>query len=214
MAYFTYYHSASQQETVELRGSLEKDTFPIRIQLCRCRQTNPNMIESIENVARGDLWVKFSNFKKQLSDNYDRNRSFETFITNKLSQLGVPKDEHLACVHTLFQAMEDVVNPEIPLLVSVFDATIIDREDSLVPTRLNWIPASRSFIQALVQVTLDSDVIARSPSCAVCLDDFEQQVPITQLPCTHYFHLDCVVRCLERNHMCPFCRYEMPMEQD
>ncbi|KAL6139536.1 hypothetical protein ACLB2K_057840 [Fragaria x ananassa] len=151
------------------------------------KELQPMFKMASKKEPRGDLWVKFYNFKKQLSDNYDSNRSYETFITNKLSQLGVPKDEHLACLHTLFQAMEDVVNPEIPLLVSVFDATIIDIEDSLVPTRLNWIPASRSFIRALVQVTLDSDVIARSPSCAVCLDDFQQQVPITQLPCTHYF---------------------------
>ncbi|KAL6128808.1 hypothetical protein ACLB2K_072162 [Fragaria x ananassa] len=114
--------------------------------------------------------------------------------------------------------MGTVVNTEIPVLVSVYDATILDRDASLVPTRLNWIPASRSFIQGLEPVSLDSDIIARSPSCAVCLEDFDmdqQQEPsITQLPCRHYFHLDCIVQCLERNHMCPLCRYEMPMEQD
>ncbi|KAM5581800.1 hypothetical protein ABKV19_010833 [Rosa sericea] len=124
--------------------------------------------------------------------------------------MDVPQDEHPAIVHKLFGVVEAAVTPVDAVVVGVFDITY-RIGDGHEPCRPNWIPASRSSIQGLEQVTLDSDIIACSPSCAICLEDFEQE-PITRLPCRHHFHLHCIVQCLEISHMCPLCRYPMPTE--
>ncbi|KAL6146536.1 hypothetical protein ACLB2K_057214 [Fragaria x ananassa] len=157
------------------------------------------------SLEEDKLFIRFQFF----SDRY-----YETIFSEALSSLGVPKDEHPAAVETLFRKVEAVVDPKCPVFLGVFDTTVVEGDVTLDPNLPNWIPASRSFIQGLEPVPFDNDIIARSPYCTVCLEDFEQQGPITQLPCTHHFHLHCIVQCLEVNHMCPLCRYEMPIDQD
>ncbi|XP_004305948.1 PREDICTED: E3 ubiquitin-protein ligase RNF181-like [Fragaria vesca subsp. vesca] len=219
MEYFTYHHHVLQKEQPDLMGSLKMDMLTIRFRFLRSIQwhrvrTDPYTIESMDLLHQADLLVKFSHLKQQLSDNYDNNRRYATLFSKKLSQVSVPEDEHFASIHEIFQVVLEMVDPEIPLVVGVVDATVREGDVTLDPCSRNWIPASRSFVQGLERVmTLDSDILTRSPTCAVCLEDFEQQLPITQLPCTHHFHLPCIVQCLERNHFCPLCRYVMPMEQ-
>ncbi|KAL6139191.1 hypothetical protein ACLB2K_064468 [Fragaria x ananassa] len=157
------------------------------------------------SLEEDKLFIRFQFFS---------NRYYETIFSDALSSLGVPKDEHPAAVETLFRKVEAVVDPKRPVFLGVFDTTVVEGDVTLDPNLPSWIPASRSFIQGLEPVTFNSDIIARSPYCTVCLEDFEQQGPITQLPCTHHFHLHCIVQCLEVNHMCPLCRYEMPIDQD
>lgn len=46
--------------------------------------------------------------------------------------------------------------------------------------------------------------------CAVCLCDFEAGDEITQLPCGHFFHLDCVREWLTKHaRTCPTCRADI-----
>ncbi|KAL6209832.1 hypothetical protein ACLB2K_020771 [Fragaria x ananassa] len=193
MEYFTYHHHVLQKEQPDLMGSLRMDMLSIRFWFLRSIQslrvqTDPYTIESMDLLHQADLLVKFSNLKHQLSDNYDNNMRYATLFSKKLSQVGVPEDE-----------------PEIPLVVGVVDATVREGDVTLDPCSPNWIPArpigslqADPSSRAWEPVTLDSDILTRSPTCAVCLEDFEHQLPITQLPCTYHFHLPCIVQCLER----------------
>ena len=47
--------------------------------------------------------------------------------------------------------------------------------------------------------------------CAICLVDFEDGVPVSQLPCDgrHVFHQECIDTWLAINTTCPTCRYEL-----
>ncbi|XP_024179317.1 E3 ubiquitin-protein ligase RNF165-like [Rosa chinensis] len=217
--HYAYFHDAVKKLEGNLRGSLEEDKLPIRLQFFKTSTSHrgiddirlPPIIETSTLLEERDIWVKFSHIKQQLSNNYDRNREYEAPISESLSRMGVPQDEHLTAVHMLFQAVEDAGDPELPVVLAVWDNTYHGRGGGGDGCRPHSIPASRSSIQGLEQVTIDSDIITYSPSCAICLEDFEQE-PITGLPCRHHFHVHCIVQCLEISHMCPLCRYPMPTE--
>ncbi|KAL6186409.1 hypothetical protein ACLB2K_042529 [Fragaria x ananassa] len=74
--------------------------------------------------------------------------------------------------------------------------------------KANRTPAATSFIHGLKRLRLDSleeAVIRETPTCAICLQDFAESAEelITCLPCKHHYHVNCIVLCLEINHICP-----------
>lgn len=42
-----------------------------------------------------------------------------------------------------------------------------------------------------------------SPTCVVCLADFDKGESVARLPCRHVFHTDCVTGWLQEHHACP-----------
>ncbi|KAK8521180.1 hypothetical protein V6N12_005091 [Hibiscus sabdariffa] len=92
-------------------------------------------------------------------------------------------------------------------------------------------PASKSSIEALERVHwVDKDEdedeqnlllkktgklgegSSSEKGCTVCLDEFSDGAEVTSMPCGHIYHYDCIVEWLETNHMCPLCRYQMPID--
>ena len=45
--------------------------------------------------------------------------------------------------------------------------------------------------------------------CAVCQDQIKEEEDVTELPCGHIYHKDCVVPWLQRHANCPICRSEI-----
>eukprot|EP00029_Vermamoeba_vermiformis_P001602 TRINITY_DN11796_c0_g1_i1.p1 TRINITY_DN11796_c0_g1~~TRINITY_DN11796_c0_g1_i1.p1 ORF type:complete len:245 (+),score=10.26 TRINITY_DN11796_c0_g1_i1:188-922(+) len=41
--------------------------------------------------------------------------------------------------------------------------------------------------------------------CTVCLNDFEENEEVKQLPCKHYFHTECIEKWLQQRDACPLC---------
>lgn len=81
-------------------------------------------------------------------------------------------------------------------------------------------PASVSAIEALprIVVTRTNNLLARNNDdsensscccCPVCKDEFEIGGEVTELPCKHLYHSDCIVPWLHINNTCPVCRYEL-----
>ncbi|PRQ53710.1 putative transcription factor C2H2 family [Rosa chinensis] len=95
------------------------------------------------------------------------------------------------------------------------DRLLLESFEAL-PRIVRFIPATRSSIESLQKVRLDSleaATIKQNPSCNICRDDFAEGSAdqlVTPLPCAHCYHADCFIMWLEVNHLCPLCRYAMP----
>lgn len=63
--------------------------------------------------------------------------------------------------------------------------------------------ASRAGVERLAGASGDAFL---GENCAICLLAFEKSDEVKVLPCTHFFHQECVARwLLERCRCCPLC---------
>ncbi|PRQ56703.1 putative transcription factor C2H2 family [Rosa chinensis] len=215
--YCRYFHHVVQRREPNRWPELEEDKLLIILKFFDVRLRTlpgdqPDVYERYFLIAERDIWVDFSHMKHQLSSS-SSSYSYTQIICESLSSMGVPQHEHPAIVHKLFRFVEAAVSPDLPIIVGVSDTTIFRNS--------NFIPASKSSIDGLQQVRLDSRITTHTPTCAICLEDFaallvdhrqQQEALITRLPCRHHYHLHCIVQCLEINHLCPMCRYPMPTQ--
>ena len=81
-------------------------------------------------------------------------------------------------------------------------------------------PASKSSIESLKEVKIES-LQQHQDQCSICLKelsyddrdcDGRDDQKMVQMPCSHVYHKTCIVRWLETSHMCPLCRYAMPVD--
>ena len=53
------------------------------------------------------------------------------------------------------------------------------------------------------------ETIKVQQTCSICLDNFDVDIKnISQLICTHCFHLKCITNWIEKSKSCPVCRKE------
>lgn len=48
--------------------------------------------------------------------------------------------------------------------------------------------------------------------CPVCLENFTVGSHVTRMPCSHMFHRTCILSWLNKSHVCPLCRFQLPSE--
>lgn len=59
-------------------------------------------------------------------------------------------------------------------------------------------------------VTIEDPGIEASPSCSICLEDFEAATPMVKTrACKHLFHKQCLKGWLQVNRTCPLCREDL-----
>jgi len=68
-------------------------------------------------------------------------------------------------------------------------------------------PASASILDSLPEVIVDE-----SSKCPICFEDFKVGSKVVQLPCRHLFDRDCIHHWLKQHATCPYCRYELPVD--
>ncbi|XP_021908858.1 E3 ubiquitin-protein ligase Praja-2-like [Carica papaya] len=86
--------------------------------------------------------------------------------------------------------------------------------ESMETYRVKFVGAARSSVMALEKVTIDEKELD-GEQCVICMEEFvEKKEKVTRMPCHHIFHRDCIVKWLNNSHMCPLCRYAMPVEVD
>ncbi|KAF7843736.1 E3 ubiquitin-protein ligase RING1-like [Senna tora] len=78
------------------------------------------------------------------------------------------------------------------------------------------IPASQEAIESLNTAMVKGDVndvaIIDGDYCCICFEEYhDEEVEISIMPCHHVYHNNCIVEWLKISHLCPLCRFEMPM---
>ncbi|KAK9925272.1 hypothetical protein M0R45_033601 [Rubus argutus] len=134
-------------------------------------------------------------------------RPYEDIMSLYISSMGVPPEQHPPILEKLYQGTENRVV----------------RGASFETRRARFVPATRSSIGINDRVTWESfetrrlRTVKHNSSCAICMVDFARggvDQLITPLPCTHYYHLDCIIPWLKTSHVCPMCRYPMPRVEE
>ncbi|KAK8521175.1 hypothetical protein V6N13_077293 [Hibiscus sabdariffa] len=121
-----------------------------------------------------------------------------------------------------------VIKLRVELLVEAsLDDEIGELVDESMTSSVNFKPASKSAIKALKRVKWDDEDEGHLPLkkrrklveglssrkvCTVCLDELLDGDDVASMPCDHVYHYYCIVKWLETSHLCPLCRYHMPID--
>ncbi|GMI76745.1 hypothetical protein HRI_001343800 [Hibiscus trionum] len=138
-------------------------------------------------------WIGFVPWDHEVPEEFRGNRGSEIF-------------DH---IDSVCRANEDVVRLLIVVKFGVFkvhDDSYHDclSDDNEIDEEIGFVPASNSSIEALEDV---SD-LGPEFECMICLEEGEKKGK--RMPCGHAFHVGCIQEWLEKNNLCPLCRYAMP----
>lgn len=69
-------------------------------------------------------------------------------------------------------------------------------------------PASQADIDALPRKKITKDMLGDdgNADCSICMDAVAPEEEVTELPCKHWFHHQCVSAWLKEHDTCPHCR--------
>lgn len=70
-------------------------------------------------------------------------------------------------------------------------------------------PATDASIERLEK--FNWKVVNSDEKCTICLEQLSVEYEVSRMPCSHVFHGDCIVQWLKNSHICPLCRFEMPI---
>ncbi|XWS23692.1 hypothetical protein CRYUN_Cryun28dG0036700 [Craigia yunnanensis] len=148
---------------------------------------------------------------------------FEQNLFNPLSDLPfggqpIPESVKYDCLQDILEFTESMLSDErnvnrTKFLIAVTFGAIRyndeSEEDAAGETTMDvneprFVPASKSAIEALENVS------GLGSECVICLGNFAKQAK--RMPCGHVYHGDCIVQWLEKSHLCPLCRYAMPVD--
>ncbi|XP_027150190.1 E3 ubiquitin-protein ligase RNF126-like [Coffea eugenioides] len=102
------------------------------------------------------------------------------------------------------------------------DANVLDMEDYLLLAQVQSIsmdendqprPASatRKITSGMLK-KVKIEAADRTEACVICLEEFPNGLEVTQTPCKHVFHGECILQWLNYGSWCPLCRSEIPTD--
>lgn len=89
---------------------------------------------------------------------------------------------------------------------------MIQKSDGEILQSLLEKDKNQNNVQVQIQATKKPQ---NSNTCIICTDYYQTNDVILQLPlCKHLFHEGCIVHWLKDHNTCPYCRIELPLEND
>ncbi|XP_055715429.1 E3 ubiquitin-protein ligase Iruka [Phlebotomus papatasi] len=92
--------------------------------------------------------------------------------------------------------------------------------DTIVTQLLNQMegtgppPLAREKIDEIPKGEICQEQVETKLQCSVCLEDFQLNETVRQLPCSHLYHENCIVPWLELHGTCPICRKALSPEAE
>ena len=75
--------------------------------------------------------------------------------------------------------------------------------------------ATRALPQKRFSEAARRDSSSDKETCAICVDEFQQEDMVRILPCSHFFHPDCIDPWLtEHSSMCPLCKQSVSQQNE
>ncbi|KAL9244035.1 hypothetical protein vseg_017852 [Gypsophila vaccaria] len=68
-------------------------------------------------------------------------------------------------------------------------------------------PASKNAVEDLKTVTVTEELV-----CSICKDGVSVGEAVTEMPCGHGYHGECIATWLQARNSCPVCRFELPTD--
>lgn len=106
----------------------------------------------------------------------------------------------LTTAAALLHMLESQLRDELEMLQSTI---------SMSSTHAKVMPFTQGMKDMLKNVKVSAEMVCEQPSCPICSEDYVEHEDVMKLPCTHYFHKDCVMPWLENKRTCPICRFEI-----
>lgn len=121
-----------------------------------------------------------------------------------------------------------LTNPNNSLVQFIMNLINMEYEDDEIENILNYIinndnnrygspPASKSEVEKLKKYPLTKEKLLSFGSentCPVCKEDFVVGTSMMDLPCSHYYHEECLMPWLTQHDSCPICRYELKTDDE
>ncbi|KAL0491739.1 RNG1L [Acrasis kona] len=125
---------------------------------------------------------------------------------------------HFGPIHFNIQTGEQPGQQSSPFNLPTMEEILTAAFQQAQQTNSN--PTDQSAIHSLPIVRMTPDRLeykhklnesADSEACSVCIEDYELEEQLIQLPCEHIFHKHCIVPWIKEHNTCPTCRYELPL---
>lgn len=99
----------------------------------------------------------------------------------------------------------------IEIIVELHENVILEDVVDYIE-EIKMTPTSEEVVRLLDKTKFQEGIETKEKrDCCICLDDICDNVDVSVLPCQHVFHHNCIVRWLKTSHLCPLCRYPLPV---
>ncbi|KAK8569651.1 hypothetical protein V6N13_046700 [Hibiscus sabdariffa] len=209
----------------QLGSDFPHDLFSIDVEIRWISSLNHEATFNRSIVGRRDLFLS-----QEIGRNVIRSSVADSSASPELIDAIVPDIlSYARDVNSLPMNLgRQVIKLRVELLVEVIlDYEIGELVDESMTSSVSFKPASKLAIKALKRVKLDDEDEGHLPlkkrrklveglssrkGCTVCLDELLDGDDVASMPCDHVYHYDCIVKWLETSHLCPLCRYHMPID--
>ncbi|CAL5327143.1 unnamed protein product [Camellia sinensis] len=161
----------------------------------------------------------------------DNNTSWSV-ISTMLSELQIPIHIQPYMVHRISDCAHSMSREDhnkgirvLPMIVLINIEDYVDQNDDgddddddeddgvlreSMEMESRQVGASKASVKALETVRVEGGS-GFGKSCVVCQEEILVGFQAKRMPCGHVYHGDCIVRWLGASHLCPLCRFEMPI---